>query len=45
MTIEQAQETLSMYRTREIAVQAGVADEWDEAWYVTSMADYDELSR
>ena len=42
MTIDQAHEILSGYRTREIAVQADDADDWDKAWHITSMADYDE---
>lgn len=42
MSTEQAHELLSQLRTYENAVAADMEREWQEAWDITSMADYDE---
>ena len=42
MTREQAENLLSELRTRETAADLDMVDEWDKAWYLTSMADYDD---
>ena len=45
MTRNQAEKLLSELRTRETAVAADMASEWDQAWYVATIADYDERAR